>query len=192
MNKPAIFDGRNILNSLKMKKIGFIYKGIGKITMKVKTVLVTVGGFIGSHLCHKRYQKIEDSLDDLSTGSKQNISNLINHKNFEFVKHDINQPYFRQGIDEIYNLACPASPIQYQKNPIKTIKTCTIGVINILGLAKANKAKVLQASTSEVYILSIHKRNYFGNVNTTGPRSCYDEVRDVQKLYLWIITESTN
>ena len=149
--------------------------------MKVKTVLVTGGaGFIGSHLCHKliskKYKVI--CLDDLSTGSKQNISNLINHKNFEFVKHDINQPYFRQGIDEIYNLACPASPIQYQKNPIKTIKTCTIGVINILGLAKANKAKVLQASTSEVYgdpLEHPQKENYFGNVNTTGPRSCYDE-----------------
>ena len=149
--------------------------------MKVKTVLVTGGaGFIGSHLCHKliskKYKVI--CLDDLSTGSKQNISNLINHKNFEFVKHDINQPYFRQGIDEIYNLACPASPIQYQKKPIKTIKTCTIGVINILGLAKANKAKVLQASTSEVYgdpLEHPQKENYFGNVNTTGPRSCYDE-----------------
>ena len=149
--------------------------------MKVKTVLVTGGaGFIGSHLCHKlilkKYKVI--CLDDLSTGSKQNISNLFNHKNFEFVKHDINKPYFRQGIDEIYNLACPASPIQYQKNPIKTIKTCTIGVINILGLAKANKAKVLQASTSEVYgdpLEHPQKENYFGNVNTTGPRSCYDE-----------------
>tara|TARA_A100001015_G_scaffold277812_1_gene337361 strand:- start:98 stop:511 length:414 start_codon:yes stop_codon:yes gene_type:complete len=114
--------------------------------MKVKTVLVTGGaGFIGSHLCHKliskKYKVI--CLDDLSTGSKQNISNLINHKNFEFVKHDINQPYFRQGIDEIYNLACPASPIQYQKKPLFFQKK--IKITQIL-TGKKNKILVLGSS----------------------------------------------
>ena len=146
-----------------------------------KTILVTGGaGFIGSHLCNvliKTGHKII-CLDNLFTGSINNISNLIENPNFEFVNHDIVEPFYRENIDEIYNLACPASPIHYQFNPIKTIKTCTIGVINMLGLAKKNNAKILQASTSEVYgDPEIHPQseNYNGNVNTLGFRSCYDE-----------------
>lgn len=146
-----------------------------------KTILVTGGaGFIGSHLCRRllidNHKVI--CLDNLFTGSLKNIEQFQNDNNFEFVNHDITNPYYRDKIDEIYNLACPASPIHYQSNPIKTVKTCTIGVINMLGLAKKNNAKILQASTSEVYgDPEIHpqKENYNGNVNTLGHRSCYDE-----------------
>ena len=148
---------------------------------KTKNILVTGGaGFIGSHLC-KALVKLGYyviCLDNLFTGSKDNILDLIDKPNFEFINHDIVEPFYRDNIDEIYNLACPASPIHYQFNPIKTIKTCTVGVINMLGLAKKNKAKILQASTSEVYgDPKIHpqKEDYFGNVNTIGFRSCYDE-----------------
>lgn len=149
--------------------------------MNKKTVLVTGGaGFIGSHLCKRllNFGNHVISLDNLLTGSIQNISKLKENPNFEFVNHDIIKPYYRDNIDQIYNLACPASPIHYQYNPIKTIKTCTIGVINILGLAKKNNAKVLQASTSEIYgDPKIHPQseNYNGNVNPIGLRSCYDE-----------------
>jgi UDP-glucuronate decarboxylase len=148
---------------------------------KQKNILVTGGaGFIGSHLCKvliENGQKVI-CLDNLFTGLKDNVFELIDNPNFEFVNHDITEPYFRDDIDEIYNLACPASPIHYQYNPIKTVKTCTIGVINILELAKKNDAKILQASTSEVYgDPKIHPQyeNYNGNVNPIGPRSCYDE-----------------
>ena len=146
-----------------------------------KNILITGGaGFIGSHLC-KRLLKEGNRIiciDNLFTGSKENISNLIDNSDFEFVNHDITKPYYREGIDEIYNLACPASPIHYQVNPIKTIKTCTIGVINLLGLAKKNNSKILQASTSEVYgDPEVHPQpeEYNGNVNALGHRSCYDE-----------------
>jgi len=148
---------------------------------KQKNILVTGGaGFIGSHLCKVLLDLGNNiiCLDNLFTGAKENIFDLIDNPNFEFVNHDITEPYFRDNIDEIYNLACPASPIHYQNNPIKTIKTCTLGVINILGLAKKNNAKVLQASTSEVYgDPKIHPQteNYNGNVNPIGFRSCYDE-----------------
>ena len=149
--------------------------------MKKKTILVTGGaGFIGSHLCERLLNDNHKviCLDNLFTGSLDNIEVLKSNINFEFVNHDITKPYFRDGIDEIYNLACPASPIHYQSNPIKTVKTCTIGVINMLGLAKKNNAKILQASTSEVYgDPDVHpqKEDYNGNVNTLGLRSCYDE-----------------
>ena len=149
--------------------------------IKTKNILVTGGaGFIGSHLC-KALLGLGHSvicLDNLFTGSKNNIADLMDNINFEFVNHDITEPYYRDNIDEIYNLACPASPIHYQSNPIKTVKTCTIGVINMLGLAKKNKAKILQASTSEVYGKpEIHPQteSYYGNVNPIGFRSCYDE-----------------
>jgi len=149
--------------------------------MNKKTILVTGGaGFIGSHLCkrllNENYYVI--CLDNLFTGNLDNIESLKNDINFEFINHDITTPYFRDNIDEIYNLACPASPIHYQSNPIKTVKTCTIGVINMLGLAKKNNAKILQASTSEIYgDPEVHpqKEDYNGNVNTLGYRSCYDE-----------------
>ena len=146
-----------------------------------KNILVTGGaGFIGSHLCKALLDlgNYVICLDNLFTGVKDNISDLIDNPNFEFVNHDITKPYFRDNIDEIFNLACPASPIHYQLNPIKTIKTCTIGVINMLGLAKKNNAKILQASTSEVYgDPEIHpqREDYNGNVNSLGFRSCYDE-----------------
>ncbi len=146
-----------------------------------KTILITGGaGFIGSHLCKRLLNEGNKiiCLDNLFTGSENNISNLINNSDFEFVNHDIIKPYYREEIDEIYNLACPASPIHYQINPIKTIKTCTIGVINMLGLAKKNNAKILQASTSEVYgDPDVHPQTekYNGNVNILGYRSCYDE-----------------
>ena len=149
--------------------------------MKMKTILVTGGaGFIGSHLCERLLTDDHKviCLDNLFTGSLDNIEVLKSNINFEFVNHDITKPYFRENIDEIYNLACPASPIHYQSNPIKTVKTCTIGVINMLGLAKKNNAKILQTSTSEVYgDPDVHpqKEDYNGNVNTLGFRSCYDE-----------------
>ena len=146
-----------------------------------KNILITGGaGFIGSHLCNRLLNEGNKiiCLDNLFTGSENNISNLIDNSDFEFVNHDITKPYYREGIDEIYNLACPASPIHYQINPIKTVKTCTIGVINMLGLAKKNNAKILQASTSEIYgDPEIHPQTekYNGNVNPLGYRSCYDE-----------------
>jgi len=149
--------------------------------MKKKTILVTGGaGFIGSHLCKRLLNENHKviCLDNLFTGTLKNIEEFENNDNFEFVNHDITKPYYSDNIDEIYNLACPASPIHYQSNPIKTVKTCTIGVINMLGLAKKNNAKILQASTSEVYgDPEIHpqKEDYNGNVNSLGYRSCYDE-----------------
>lgn len=145
-----------------------------------KRILVTGGaGFIGSHLCEKLLKQGNEviCLDNYFTGSKQNILHLFDNPYFELVRHDITQSYFAE-VDEIYNLACPASPIHYQYNPIKTIKTSVMGAINMLGLAKRVKAKILQASTSEVYgDPSIHPQteDYWGNVNPIGQRSCYDE-----------------
>lgn len=149
--------------------------------MKIKKIIVTGGaGFIGSHLCRflvNEGHKVT-CIDNLLTGSKNNLYDFYENSNFTFIEHDIINPYYDIGIDEIYNLACPASPIHYQINPIKTIKTNTLGVINMLGLAKKNNAKILQASTSEVYgDPEIHPQteSYNGNVNMIGPRSCYDE-----------------
>ena len=149
--------------------------------MKNKTIVITGGaGFIGSHLC-SRLSMLGHKIiciDNLFTGSFRNIKHLTEHSNFEFINHDIVQPIYLDNVDEIYNLACPASPIHYNINPIKTIKTCTLGVINMLGLAKKNNSKILLASTSEIYgDPEIHPQteDYFGNVNPIGPRSCYDE-----------------
>ena len=145
-------------------------------------ILVTGGaGFIGSHLCEKLLEQGETvvAVDNLFTGSKENIAQLINHDEFTFIEHDIVQPLFlEERVEQIYNLACPASPIQYQHNPIHTIKASTIGMINMLGLARKHGARILQASTSEVYgDPEVHPQTeaYRGNVNTIGPRACYDE-----------------
>ncbi len=146
----------------------------------MKKILVTGGaGFIGSHLCERLLKDGNEviCLDNYFTGNKKNIIHLIDNPYFEIIRHDITTPYFIE-VDEIYNLACPASPIHYQYNPIKTIKTSVMGAINVLGLAKRIRAKVLQASTSEVYgDPSIHPQteDYWGNVNPIGKRSCYDE-----------------
>ncbi len=143
-------------------------------------ILITGGaGFIGSHLCEKLLKEGNDiiALDNFFTGNKQNIVHLMGNPYFELVRHDITKEFFAE-VDEIYNLACPASPVHYQYNPIKTIKTSVMGAINVLGLAKRVKAKVLQASTSEVYgDPEIHPQveEYWGNVNPIGIRSCYDE-----------------
>ncbi|MDI6741237.1 MAG: SDR family oxidoreductase [Smithella sp.] len=145
-----------------------------------KRILITGGaGFLGSHLCEKLLRDGNDiiCLDNFFTGDKKNIAHLMGAHNFELVRHDIINPIYLE-VDEIYNLACPASPIHYQYNPIKTIKTNVMGVINVLGIAKRTRAKVLQASTSEVYgDPEVHpqKESYWGKVNPIGVRSCYDE-----------------
>ncbi len=145
-----------------------------------KRVLITGGaGFLGSHLCDRMVDKGYEvfCLDNFFTGNKKNIQHLLLKPNFELIRHDLAQPLFLE-VDEIYNLACPASPIHYQHNPVKTVKTSVLGAIHMLGLAKRVNAKILQASTSEIYgNPEIHpqKESYWGNVNTIGPRSCYDE-----------------
>ena len=145
-----------------------------------KRVLVTGGaGFVGSHLCERLLERGDDVLcvDNFYTGMRHNVAHLVDHANFELMRHDITFPLYVE-VDEIYNLACPASPIHYQRDPVQTTKTSVIGAINVLGLAKRVKAKVLQASTSEVYgDPTVHPQTeeYWGNVNTTGIRACYDE-----------------
>ncbi len=145
-------------------------------------ILVTGGsGFIGSFLCEKLLSEGHKviCLDNLFTGDQENIEHLKSNPDFNFVLHDIIEPFYsEEKIDQIYNLACPASPIHYQKNPVRTIKANTIGVINMLGLARKHQARILQASTSEVYgdpEVSPQNESYRGAVNTIGPRACYDE-----------------
>ena len=146
----------------------------------MKRILVTGGaGFLGSHLCERLLSEGNEviCLDNLFTGNKDNIRHLFANQHFEFIRHDITEP-IRLEIDEIYNLACPASPVHYQYNPVKTIKTSVIGAMNMLGLAKRTKARILQASTSEVYgnpYVHPQPETYWGNVNPIGIRSCYDE-----------------
>mgnify|MGYP001216318183 FL=1 len=145
-----------------------------------KRILVTGGaGFLGSHLCERLVENGNNvlCLDNFFTGTKRNISHLLGKPNFELIRHDLVQPVLIET-DAIYNLACPASPIHYQYNPVKTVKTSVMGAIHMLGLAKRVKAKILQASTSEIYgNPTVHPQSetYQGNVNTIGPRSCYDE-----------------
>ncbi len=145
-----------------------------------KKILVTGGaGFLGSHLCEQLLNQGNEviCLDNYFTGQKQNVIHLLKNPYFEIVRHDITMPFYIE-VDEIYNLACPASPIYYQYNPIKTVKTSVMGAINMLGLAKRIKAKILQASTSEIYgDPTIHPQteDYWGHVNTIGIRACYDE-----------------
>jgi UDP-glucuronate decarboxylase len=145
-----------------------------------KKILVTGGaGFVGSHLCERLLNEGHEvyCLDNFFTGQKQNVLHLLDNPYFELIRHDVTSPFFIEA-DEIYNLACPASPIHYQHNPIKTIKTSVMGSINMLGLAKRINAKILQASTSEVYgdpLVHPQLESYWGNVNPIGERSCYDE-----------------
>lgn len=146
----------------------------------MKKILVTGGaGFVGSHLCKKLLDEGNEviCLDNFYTGNKNNISGLLSNKSFELLRHDVTFPIYLE-IDQIYNLACPASPIHYQTDPVQTTKTSVHGAINMLGLAKRTKSKILQASTSEVYgDPTIHPQieSYWGNVNPVGIRSCYDE-----------------
>lgn len=149
-----------------------------------KTILVTGGaGFIGSHLCERLLGAGHDVIcaDNFFTGSKENIRHLLGNDHFELIRHDIVNPLVVE-VDQIYNLACPASPVHYQVNPIKTIKTSTVGMVNMLGLAKRVKARILQASTSEVYgdpQQHPQRESYWGHVNPIGVRSCYDEGKRV-------------
>lgn len=146
----------------------------------MKKILVTGGaGFLGSHLCERLLNEGNEviCLDNYFTGNKRNIVHLMDNPYFEVIRHDITAPFFIE-VDEIYNLACPASPVHYQYNPIKTVKTSVMGAINMLGLAKRIHAKILQASTSEVYgdpFVHPQPEEYWGNVNPIGVRSCYDE-----------------
>ncbi len=146
----------------------------------MKRILVTGGaGFIGSHLCERLLDSGSEvvCVDNFFTGSKRNIEHLLDHHYFELIRHDITFPLYLE-IDRIYNLACPASPIHYQFDPVQTIKTSVHGCINMLGLAKRTKARILQASTSEVYgnpEVNPQVESYWGNVNPIGPRACYDE-----------------
>lgn len=150
----------------------------------MKRILVTGGsGFLGSHLCERLLNEGNEviSLDNYFTGAKQNIVHLMDNPYFEVIRHDVTMPFFIE-VDQIYNLACPASPIHYQYNPIKTVKTSVMGAINMLGLAKRIRATILQASTSEVYgdpKINPQSEDYWGHVNPIGKRSCYDEGKRV-------------
>ena len=152
-------------------------------------ILVTGGaGFIGSHLCERLLNEGHDvlCLDNLFTGSRDNIIHLMDNHRFELVRHDIIEPILLE-VDQIYNLACPASPVHYQYNPVKTTKTNVMGTINMLGLAKRVRARILQASTSEIYgdpKVSPQKEDYWGNVNCIGIRSCYDEGKRVAETLM--------
>jgi UDP-glucuronate decarboxylase len=163
----------------------------------MKRILVTGGaGFIGSHLCERLLDMGNEviCLDNYFTGSKMNIIHLLNNPYFELIRHDVTTPIFIET-DEIYNLACPASPVHYQYNGIKTIKTSVMGAINTLGLAKRTKSKILQASTSEIYgDPEVHPQNeaYWGNVNPLGPRACYDEgKRCAETLFMNYYTQNS-
>lgn len=147
-------------------------------------ILITGGaGFIGSHLCERLLNEGHEviCLDNYFTGRKENIFHLMDNHRFELIRHDVTEPIFLE-VDQIYNLACPASPIHYQYNPVKTVKTSVMGAINMLGLAKRVKARVFQASTSEVYgdpLIHPQSEDYWGNVNCNGLRACYDEGKRV-------------
>ncbi|MET0753058.1 MAG: UDP-glucuronic acid decarboxylase family protein [Pyrinomonadaceae bacterium] len=155
----------------------------------MKRILITGGaGFIGSHLCERLLAEGNEviALDNFFTGSKENVFHLLDNKRFELVRHDVTEPILLE-VEQIYNLACPASPIHYQYNPVKTVKTSVMGTINMLGMAKRVKARILQASTSEVYgdpLVHPQTEDYFGNVNTIGLRSCYDEGKRVAETLM--------
>lgn len=158
--------------------------------MSRKKILITGGaGFVGSHLCERLLNEGNEvyCLDNFFTGQKENVVHLLDNPYFELIRHDVTTPFFIET-DEIYNLACPASPIHYQYNPIKTMKTSVMGAINMLGLAKRVGAKILQASTSEVYgdpLVHPQKESYWGHVNPIGDRACYDEgKRSAETLFV--------
>ena len=157
---------------------------IVRYSMSIMRILITGGaGFIGSHLCERLLSEGNEviCLDNFFTGRKSNIAHLLDDRNFELVRHDVTEPILLE-VDQIYNLACPASPVHYQYNPVKTVKTSVMGAINMLGMAKRVKARILQASTSEVYgdpLIHPQTEDYFGNVNPIGLRSCYDEGKRV-------------
>jgi UDP-glucuronate decarboxylase len=165
--------------------------------MTIRRILVTGGaGFLGSHLCERLVAQGHDviCLDNLFTSQKSNITHLLGKSTFEFIRHDVTHPIFLE-VDEIYNLACPAAPGHYQYNPIKTMKTSVLGAINMLGLAKRCKAKILQASTSEVYgdpTEHPQKETYRGNVNPIGPRACYDEGKRAAETLFFDYNRSNN
>jgi UDP-glucuronate decarboxylase len=152
-------------------------------------ILVTGGaGFIGSHLCERLLSEGNEviCLDNFFTGRKENLNGLLDNHRFELVRHDVTEPILLE-VDQIYNLACPASPVHYQYNPVKTVKTNVMGTINMLGLAKRVRARILQASTSEVYgdpLVHPQTEEYWGNVNTIGLRSCYDEGKRVAETLM--------
>ena len=160
-------------------------------------ILVTGGaGFIGSHLCERLLNEGNEivCLDNFFTGRKRNISHLLDDRNFELVRHDVTEAIMFE-VDQIYNLACPASPVHYQYNPVKTVKTSVMGMINMLGLAKRVKARILQASTSEVYgdpLIHPQTEDYFGNVNPIGLRSCYDEGKRVAETLMMDYNRQNN
>ncbi|MCF8273695.1 MAG: SDR family oxidoreductase [Flavobacteriaceae bacterium] len=158
--------------------------------MARKKILITGGaGFVGSHLCERLLNEGNEvyCLDNYFTGQKENVIHLLDNPYFELIRHDVTTPFFIE-VDEIYNLACPASPVHYQYNPIKTMKTSVMGAINMLGLAKRVNAKVLQASTSEVYgdpLVHPQPESYWGHVNPIGERACYDEgKRSAETLFI--------
>jgi len=163
----------------------------------MKRILVTGGaGFVGSHLCERLLKEGNEvmALDNYFTGNKKNVVHLLENPYFELVRHDVTMPFFAE-VDEIYNLACPASPVHYQYNPIKTVKTSVMGAINMLGLAKRINAKILQASTSEVYgDPKVHpqKESYWGHVNPIGARSCYDEGKRVAETLFMNYNKQNN
>ena len=152
-------------------------------------VLITGGaGFIGSHLCERLLENGDDvlCLDNFFTGRRTNIMNLLDNPRFELIRHDVIEPILLE-VDQIYNLACPASPVHYQYNPVKTVKTSVMGMINMLGLAKRVRARILQASTSEVYgdpLMHPQSEEYWGNVNPIGLRSCYDEGKRIAETLM--------
>ncbi|HEX8369817.1 MAG TPA: UDP-glucuronic acid decarboxylase family protein [Pyrinomonadaceae bacterium] len=152
-------------------------------------ILITGGaGFIGSHLCERLLAEGNEviALDNFFTGRKENVAHLMDNKNFELVRHDVTEPILLE-VDQIYNMACPASPVHYQYNPVKTVKTSVMGAINMLGLAKRVNARILQASTSEVYgdpLIHPQTEDYYGNVNCIGLRSCYDEGKRVAETLM--------
>ena len=154
----------------------------------MRTLVTGGAGFLGSHLCDRLLAEGHEviALDNLFTGSKRNITHLLNRPDFEFIRHDVVNPILLE-VDWIFNLACPASPIHYQSNPVKTVKTSVMGTLNMLGLAKRVKARILQASTSEVYgdpQEHPQQENYWGHVNPIGPRSCYDEGKRVAETLM--------